>query len=62
MEKLLTESRKQAAFGARQQSVRKRRADTTAIEVDDLAALSAGENHPLAKGIPALAADQAAVE
>ena len=53
---------KQSAFGARQQTVRKRRADTAAVEVDDLAVLAAGENHPVAKGIAALAADQAAVE
>src|ERR1700733_189627 len=53
---------KQSAFGARQQTVRKRRADTAAVEVDDLAAPAAGENHPVAEGIAALAADQAAIE
>ena len=53
---------KQSTFGARQQTVRERRVDTAAVEIDDLAALAAGENQPVAEGITALAVDQAGVE
>ena len=63
VERLLTDSQaNNPPFGARKQTVRKRRADPAAVEVDDLAALAARQNHPVAEGIAALAADQAAVE
>jgi hypothetical protein len=44
---------KQAALGARQQTVGKCGADTAAVEVDDLAVLAAGKDHPSAEGIAA---------
>ena len=52
----------QATLGAWQQAVRKSGADTAAIQVDDPAALTAGEDDTPAEGVAAVAVDQAGVE
>ena len=63
MEKWLTDSQaKQPTFGTRQQTVRKRSADTAPVEIDDLVVLPAGEDDPPAEGVAALTVDQTRIE
>src|SRR5215472_12254732 len=53
---------KQAPFGSRQQTVRKRSTDTAPVEVDDLVVLPAGEDHASAEGVATLVVDQTRIE
>jgi hypothetical protein len=48
----------QTALGAREEAMRKSRADTAAVEVDDLALLTAGKHHTSTEGITALRVDE----
>src|ERR1035438_6415587 len=48
----------QAALGTRQETMRESRADTAAIEVDDLVLLAAGKDHAPTESVVTLRVDQ----